>query len=122
VSASWVTFAFEAANFLLLASLLGAWWLARFDFAALPPGLGRALRTADLTLPLLFAGVAFSTELRTRAAISAALSANLLGAMLGGFLEYNSMVLGFGALWGLALAAYALAAASSALVGRRAPT
>jgi hypothetical protein len=103
---------------LLLASLLASWWVSGFDVSGLPTALGRGLRTAILTLPLLFAGMAFSAELKTRVAISAALSANLLGAILGGFLEYNSMVLGFEALWGLAFAAYALAAASSALGGR----
>ncbi len=100
---------------LLLASLAISWRVSGFDFAGLPPGLGRLLLTLALTLPLFFAGLAFSTELGTRASVSAALSANLLGAMVGGLLEYNSMVLGFEALSGLALGAYALAAASSAL-------
>ena len=80
------------------------------DFA---PAAARLLLTITLTLPLLFGGIAFSTEVKTRTAISGALSANLLGAMLGGFLEYNSMVLGFEALWGIAFGAYALAALAS---------
>jgi hypothetical protein len=103
---------------LLLASLVASWRVAGLDFSGLSPGLGRLLLTVTLTLPLLFAGMAFSAELKTRAAVSDALSANLLGAMLGGFLEYNSMVLGFEALWGLAIGAYALAAMSGAHRGR----
>jgi hypothetical protein len=98
---------------LLLASLIVSWGVAGLEFSGLPPAAARLLFTVTLTLPLLFAGMAFSTELATRTAIPGALSANLLGAMLGGFLEYNSMVLGFSALWGIALAAYALAAATS---------
>jgi spermidine synthase len=100
---------------LLLASLAISWRFSGFDLAGLPPGLGRLLLTLILTLPLFFAGLAFSTELGTGTSVSAALSANLLGAVVGGLLEYNSMVLGFGALSGLALGAYALAAASSVL-------
>ena len=37
------------------------------------------------------------------------LSSNLLGAMLGGILEYNSMFLGFRALYIIAVAMYVLA-------------
>ena len=48
-------------------------------------------------------------SLETQASIPAALSANLMGSMLGGFLEYNSMVYGFDSLWMLALAMYAAA-------------
>jgi len=37
------------------------------------------------------------------------MASNLLGAMLGGFLEYNSMYFGFRSLYVLALGLYALA-------------
>jgi spermidine synthase len=95
---------------LLLLSILGCWQLSRLDVAALGAAGGRVFLTIVLTLPLFFAGLAFSTELKTRAAVPAALSANLIGAMLGGFLEYNSMYLGFESLWLLGLAMYAAAA------------
>jgi len=68
------------------------------------------LWSALLTLPLFFSGVAFSTELKRTASVAGALSANLLGAMLGGFLEYNSMYLGIRALYFIALVMYGLAA------------
>jgi SAM-dependent methyltransferase len=96
---------------LLLLSVGACWGLAGLDHGGLPPVASRLLLTLWLTLPLFFAGMAFSTELKTSAAVPAALSANLMGSMLGGFLEYNSMYFGFDALWILALAMYAAAAA-----------
>jgi hypothetical protein len=70
--------------------------------------------TTVLTLPLFFAGFAFSNELRKASSVSIALSSNLLGAMLGGFLEYNSMYFGYRALYLIALLAYGLALLFSA--------
>lgn len=74
-----------------------------------------------LTLPLLFSGLIFSNELTRGGNLSDALAANLFGAMLGGFLEYNSMYLGYGSLAWLGVAIYALAflAASSRLPLRK---
>ena len=62
-----------------------------------------------LTLPLLFSGLAFSKELSKLKSASQALSANILGAMLGGFLEYNSMYFGFSSLYFLGGFLYLLA-------------
>src|SRR5206468_4127229 len=62
-----------------------------------------------------FSGFAFSSELRLQANLPAALSANLLGAMLGGFLEYNSLYFGFRALYIFALVLYGLALAATLL-------
>jgi spermine/spermidine synthase len=45
-------------------------------------------------LPVLFAGVVFSTTFRETAAPAAAFGANLIGAMLGGFCEYLAMAVG----------------------------
>src|SRR4051812_15935293 len=52
---------------------------------------GRAARTVIVNLPLFFAGLAFSAELKRSGSVAAALSSNLLGAMLGGCLEYNAL-------------------------------
>ena len=52
-----------------------------------------------LALPILFSGIAFSKELSKLNSASQAISANILGAMLGGFLEYNSMYFGFSSLY-----------------------
>ncbi len=62
-----------------------------------------------LTLPILFSGIAFSRELLKIDSTSQALFANILGAMVGGFLEYNSMYFGFSFLYILAGLLYLLA-------------
>ena len=61
---------------------------------------------AILTLPVLFAGVLFSSYFRAVTVPSRALASNLFGAVLGGFAEYFSMLLGNRAMGLLALAAY----------------
>ena len=71
--------------------------------------LERLAMTLILTLPLFFSGLAFSSELKKSASISSAIAANLLGAMLGGFLEYNSLYFGYRSLYIFALAMYVLA-------------
>ncbi len=62
-----------------------------------------------LTLPLFFSGLIFSSELARGGNLSNVLASNLFGAMLGGFLEYNSMYWGYGSLTWLGLAIYAIA-------------
>lgn len=98
-----------AAYGLLAVSLIAGLWLTRLDFSGVSPWLHRALVTLVLMAPLFFSGFAFSSELNRKISIPAAMSSNLLGAMLGGFLEYNSMYFGFRSLYVLALAMYACA-------------
>jgi hypothetical protein len=62
-----------------------------------------------LTCPLLFSGIVFSTLLNATGHIGDAMAYNLMGAMLGGVLEYNSMQFGFAFLYLIALVLYALA-------------
>ena len=76
---------------------------------ALPPISGGIAVTLLLTLPLFFSGLAFSSELGRAASAAVPLSSNLLGAMLGGFLEYNAMYFGLRFLYLLALILYLLA-------------
>jgi hypothetical protein len=57
-------------------------------------------------LPIGFAGVIVSILLRRSANPTASLGSNLLGAVIGGCLEYLSMYLGLSALAGLALVIY----------------
>jgi hypothetical protein len=83
--------------------------------AGMPPWIGQILATGLVALPLFFSGFAFSSELRLQANLPAALSANLFGAMLGGFLEYNSLYFGFRALYVFALVLYGLAMAATLL-------
>lgn len=80
-----------------------------FRMESLAPWMGRMIMTGLLTLPLFFSGFAFSAELRASVSVAVALSSNLLGAMVGGFLEYNSMYMGFRSLYLIAMLAYAFA-------------
>jgi hypothetical protein len=99
----------------LLASLALSLGVRSETFAALDPALGSALMTLLVTLPLFFAGLVFSTELRRAPSTAAALGSNLIGAILGGCLEYNSMYFGYRSLSILALIIYALALGFSRL-------
>ena len=97
---------------LLLASIAVRLGLDVFD-TGMGLWLDRIVMTAILTLPLFFAGLAFSSELKKAPSVGVALSSNLLGAMLGGCLEYNSMYFGYRSLYVLAIVLYALAFATS---------
>ncbi|HMF11577.1 MAG TPA: hypothetical protein VKE94_04705 [Gemmataceae bacterium] len=102
----------------LLAGALVVGMLVRGSaLAGLPPWIGQILATGLVALPLFFSGFAFSSELRRQANLPAALAANLFGAMLGGFLEYNSLYFGFRALYVFALVLYGLAFVAT-LLGR----
>jgi hypothetical protein len=94
---------------LLGASLALGWVVNRLALAGLVVPAAPVLMPVVLTLPLLFAGLIFSGELAGGEDLGAALSANLFGAMLGGFLEYNSMYWGFSSLYPLGLGLYGLA-------------
>lgn len=69
------------------------------------------------TLPLFFAGLIFITSFRAAPRKDAAFGANLLGAILGGFLEALSFITGMRTLLAVAAALYLLSAV--ALPGRR---
>jgi hypothetical protein len=101
------------AGILLTASLL-AWafiphaWLNAFPFA------GRAVVGLGLAvLPILFAGIIFSTCFARRTSPGTAFGFNLMGAMVGGALEAVSLVTGLRALSLLALGLYGLAWATA---------
>lgn len=70
---------------------------------------GQLLAVVILTIPMFFSGIAFSSLLASSHDISNALAMNLLGAMCGGLLEYNSMYFGFQFLYWIAIVLYALA-------------
>jgi hypothetical protein len=93
---------------LLLATLAFGWVIARHGgFAS--TALGRLATTVVLTGPIFFSGIVFSTLVATRGTMSGILAANLLGAMVGGLLEYNSMYFGFQFLYLIAMVLYLLA-------------
>jgi predicted membrane-bound spermidine synthase len=92
----------------LFASLAVGWWIAKAG--GLPPtAVGRIGTAVVLTCPLFFSGIVFSTLLSAQSRISSVMSMNLLGAMCGGILEYNSMYFGFRFLYLLAIGLYAAA-------------
>jgi Spermine/spermidine synthase domain len=101
---------------LLFASLVLGWWVARSG--GLPSTFAGRVGTAIvLTCPLFFSGIVFSALLSRQSRISSVMSMNLLGAMCGGILEYNSMYFGFRFLYLLAMGLYAAALLSGGLVG-----
>ena len=90
----------------LLAALAVGWFAARSGgFAS--TAIGRLETAALLSLPLLFSGIVFSTLLSSDRHISSIMAINLMGAIVGGLLEYNSMYLGFQALYLMAMGCYA---------------
>jgi hypothetical protein len=97
---------------LLVASL--ALGLAVAHSGGLPPtAAGKLATVLLLTVPLFFSGIVFSTLIAGTDSISGAMALNLIGAMCGGLLEYNSMYFGFQFLYWLAIALYLAAALSS---------
>jgi spermidine synthase len=69
----------------------------------------KLLVIAILIGPLFFSGLVFSTLFKGTKDLPAAMAYNLMGAMLGGVLEYNSMRFGFSSLYLIALVLYGLA-------------
>jgi spermidine synthase len=117
--ARWGTLPPLAAYGLLLGALLLGMLGSGAALAGLPPLVGKPLAAGFITMPLFFSGFAFSGQLRLEANVPAALSSNLLGAMLGGFCEYNSMYFGFRSLYLFALVLYGLALVATLTLGRR---
>jgi len=94
---------------LLCASLAAGYFLPVARFSMLPLWALRLVVPVVLFLPIFFAGIVFSSELKRSWSVAVALSSNLFGAMLGGFLEYNSMFLGIRALYIIAVIIYVFA-------------
>ena len=104
---------------LLWAALAFGWFAARSGgFASTP--IGRIETAIVLTCPLLFSGIVFSTLLSGQGGVSGMMAMNLLGAICGGLLEYNSMYSGFQSLYVLAMGCYLLAFVSDLVFMRRA--
>lgn len=94
---------------LLFISLIAGLILTYGNLRGVAPWLSGIILPTVLTLPLFFSGFVFSAELRKSASVAVALHSNLLGTMLGGFLEYNSMCFGFRSLYFFALLTYGFA-------------
>lgn len=74
-----------------------------------PPGLRYLLATAVAFAPVFFANLVFTHSFRETASADMAFASNLLGAMVGGALEYVALVTGFRALLLVVALLYAIA-------------
>lgn len=93
----------------LAAALLLAFAFPFSRLLGLPNAAAVTAGAALLTLPVFFAGIVFSIYFRDAAQPRSALASNLFGAVLGGFAEYLSMLLGNRAMALVALGLYGLA-------------
>jgi spermidine synthase len=91
----------------LIAGLAFAYWFP-FDRIG-SPTLGGAIAVFVFSVPVMFAGISFSSEFKVAESPSAALGANMLGAVAGGLLENLSLLFGMHALLLVAIAVYAVA-------------
>ena len=91
--------------FVLLTISLG-YFFTLTDHGALNSITQKILTPAILTMPIFFSGLAFSKQLSIEKTVSVALSSNILGAIFGGLLEYNSMYFGFRSLYILGFIMY----------------
>lgn len=80
---------------LLLASLAIAWAVDPDRLLVFAPVARFAAGVALAFAPIFLANLIFAQRFREVASSTAAFSANLLGAMLGGVVEYSSLVLGY---------------------------
>lgn len=96
----------------LAATLLVAWLVPTNWLLSLPLGLRVVAAVAIAFGPVFASNIVFATRFNTTADPTSAFAANLLGAMVGGCLEYLALVVGYPALLGVAgllyVAAFAL--------------
>lgn len=116
---SWLNIRRPLAPYMLLwAALAIGYFIARSGgFGSTP--LGRLETVIVLTCPLFFSGIVFSTQLTAEGNISGMMATNLLGAICGGLLEYNSMYFGFRWLYLAATVCYLLAFLSNLTIRRQ---
>jgi hypothetical protein len=98
---------------MLLLATIAAGYAVAIAGGVTQADLAAKLSLVAFTGPLLFSGIVFSTLLKNVEDLPSALAYNLLGAMLGGLLEYNSMEFGFAFLYLIAFALYGLALATT---------
>ncbi|OYT71015.1 MAG: hypothetical protein CFK52_09395 [Chloracidobacterium sp. CP2_5A] len=105
----------------LALSLLAIWHLGAGTLNQLPLLTRGILGGALFALPVFFAGVILSNLLRQASHVSSALGSNILGAVVGGCLEYLSMYAGLRKMTLLALALYLAAYLAIARQSQAAP-
>ncbi len=105
---------------LLLGTLAVSSLIPATTFLSLGQGTGGMIAALMLALPIFFAGMVFSGSLKRTESIDTAMASNLLGAILGGFVEYLTLLLGIGSLAWIAFLFYILALLSGELRSRKA--
>lgn len=88
-------------------TLLIAWLVPTSWLLSLPIGLRVVVAVAIAFGPVFASNIVFATRFDTTEDATGAFAANLLGAMVGGCLEYLALVVGYPALLGLAALLYA---------------
>ena len=99
----------------LLASLVLAWAVPGDLLLGLSPAPRFVVGVTIAFLPIFLANLLFAVRFKGVASSTTAFAANLLGAMVGGALEYLALILGFNAL----LVVVALCYGAALLAGRR---
>jgi len=91
---------------LLFLALLGNYFFPWEKLLGLSEPLQVIISAMMVSLPVLFSGIIFALSFRITRQTPSALGSNLLGAMLGGFCEYLTLVFGFQILWLVAIGFY----------------
>ena len=99
----------------LFGSLLVAFLIPNEMLLGLPVPLRLLFAVAIAFAPVFFANLLFTSRFKNAANPTAAFAANLFGAMIGGCLEYLSLILGYQWLLAVAAGLYLIAV----LVGQR---
>jgi SAM-dependent methyltransferase len=94
---------------LLLAALAVAWLVPPSALLDLPVGLRFAAAVTLAFAPVFLANLVFAQRFRDVASSTTAFGANLLGAMVGGLIEYVSLLIGYRALLLVVAGLYGLA-------------
>jgi spermidine synthase len=92
----------------LVAGLAIAYWFP-FERIGGSPAVAGMVAVVVFSVPVVFAGILFASEFRAAASPSAALGANMLGAVAGGLLENLSLLFGMRALLLVAVGVYCMA-------------
>jgi hypothetical protein len=93
----------------LFGSLALAWLLPPEQLLVDPPALRYALASAMAFAPIVFANLIFAHSFRDTTAADLSFASNLLGAMVGGALEYVALLTGYQALLLVVAGLYGLA-------------
>ena len=91
---------------LLLASLLGLYFFPLEILTGIHLPIRIIVSVFLLSMPLFFSGLIFSESLRISGETSKPLASNLSGTMVGGMLEYGSLVWGIKSLYLIAIVVY----------------